>query len=44
LQIPLDHCLHSAGLATIAREIGPASGSNHFPLLVVLRTAAGAVP
>jgi endonuclease/exonuclease/phosphatase (EEP) superfamily protein YafD len=44
LQIPIDHCLHSAGLATIAREIGPACGSNHFPLIVVLRSGAGAVP
>jgi endonuclease/exonuclease/phosphatase (EEP) superfamily protein YafD len=44
LQIPIDHCLHSAGLATIAREIGPACGSNHFPLLVVLRFTASAVP
>jgi len=42
LQIPIDHCLHSTGLATSARKVGPACGSNHFSLLIVLRSAPGA--
>ena len=37
MRIPIDHCLHSPGLMATAREIGPACGSNHFPLLITLR-------
>jgi endonuclease/exonuclease/phosphatase (EEP) superfamily protein YafD len=37
VQIPIDHCLHSSGLVTAARETGPACGSNHFPLFATLR-------
>lgn len=36
-RIPIDHCLHSSDLATVARRTGPACGSNHLPLLVTLR-------
>jgi endonuclease/exonuclease/phosphatase (EEP) superfamily protein YafD len=43
-QIPIDHCLHSPGLVTIARETGPACGSNHFPLLIKLQLAGAADP
>jgi endonuclease/exonuclease/phosphatase (EEP) superfamily protein YafD len=35
--IPIDHCLHSADLITVRREVGSdANGSDHFPLLVEL--------
>jgi endonuclease/exonuclease/phosphatase (EEP) superfamily protein YafD len=43
VQVPIDHCLYSPGLAAVAREIGPACGSNHFPLFVTLRSAEVAV-
>jgi endonuclease/exonuclease/phosphatase (EEP) superfamily protein YafD len=36
LRIPIDHCLHSPEFVAVAREIGPACGSNHYPLLVTL--------
>lgn len=34
LRIPLDHCLHSPGIAIMNREIGPNVGSDHFPVIV----------
>jgi endonuclease/exonuclease/phosphatase (EEP) superfamily protein YafD len=38
LQIPIDHCLHSRHVVSVAREIGPAGlGSDHRPLLAALR-------
>jgi endonuclease/exonuclease/phosphatase (EEP) superfamily protein YafD len=43
VQVPIDHCLYSPGLVAVAREIGPACGSNHFPLFVALRSAEVAV-
>ena len=36
LRIAIDHCLHSNGLVTITRSIGPALGSDHLPLTVEL--------
>lgn len=44
VQIPIDHCLHSAGLVTMDRKTGPACGSNHYPLLVTLKFSEGAAP
>ena len=38
-RIPLDHCLHSPDLATVDRRMGPAVGSDHLPLVVVLDTS-----
>jgi endonuclease/exonuclease/phosphatase (EEP) superfamily protein YafD len=43
-QIPIDHCLHSPGLVAVARETGPACGSNHFPLLVTLQSTGALSP
>lgn len=37
LRIPIDHCLHSPGLRTIHRTIGPNLDSDHLPLLVELQ-------
>ena len=34
LRIPLDHCLHTPKIQIVGREIGPAIGSDHFPLIV----------
>jgi len=34
LQIPIDHCLHTAGIHVTRRAIGPAVGSDHYPLVV----------
>jgi len=34
LRIPIDHCLLSADLRTVSRELGPRIGSDHLPLLV----------
>ncbi|WP_165250129.1 endonuclease/exonuclease/phosphatase family protein [Paludisphaera soli] len=44
VQIPIDHCLHSAGFVTLDRKTGPACGSNHFPLLVTLGCTETAQP
>lgn len=35
-RVPIDHLLHSAGLAVTDRRLGPAMGSDHFPLVVDL--------
>ncbi len=35
--IPIDHCLHSAGIATVSRSIGSRIGSDHRPLLLHLK-------
>lgn len=35
--IAIDHCLHGEGLTSVEREIGPANGSDHRALRVLLR-------
>ena len=37
LRIPIDHLLHSPDLIVLDRQLGPAMGSDHFPLLVDLQ-------
>lgn len=37
LRIPIDHLLHSPALEVTSRELGPALGSDHFPLVVDLQ-------
>lgn len=34
LGIPIDHCLHSPAIVIHQRRLGPAVGSDHYPLLV----------
>jgi endonuclease/exonuclease/phosphatase (EEP) superfamily protein YafD len=34
LLIPIDHCLHSAGIEVAKRALGPNVGSDHYPLVV----------
>lgn len=36
LRVPIDHLLYSDGLAVADRRLGPALGSDHFPLVVDL--------
>jgi len=36
LRVPIDHLLFSDGLAVVDRRLGPAMGSDHFPLTVDL--------
>jgi len=35
-KIPIDHCLHSAGLRTVTRKLGPVLDLDHQPLEVTL--------
>jgi endonuclease/exonuclease/phosphatase (EEP) superfamily protein YafD len=39
LRVPIDHLLFSDGLAVVDRHLGPALGSDHFPLVVDLALA-----
>ena len=39
LRVPIDHLVHSSALEVIDRDLGPALGSDHFPLLVDLQLA-----
>lgn len=32
--IPIDHCLYSPGIAIVRKEVGPALGSDHYPVIV----------
>jgi len=34
LRIPIDHCLHSAGIVIVDRRIGAGVSSDHYPLIV----------
>jgi len=34
LLIPLDHCLTSPGISVLHRRVGPAVGSDHYPVVV----------
>ena len=40
LRVPIDHLLFSDGLAIVDRRLGPAMGSDHFPLTVDLALLA----
>ncbi len=40
LRVPIDHLLHSEALEVTGRELGPALGSDHFPLIVDLQTVS----
>ena len=37
LRIPIDHLVHSPALEVTGRQLGPALGSDHFPLVVDLQ-------
>lgn len=39
LRVPIDHLLHSDVLEVTGRQLGPALGSDHFPLVVDLQVA-----
>lgn len=39
LRVPIDHLVHSASLEVTGRHLGPAMGSDHFPLIVDLQVA-----
>ncbi|HEU4917517.1 MAG TPA: endonuclease/exonuclease/phosphatase family protein [Acidimicrobiia bacterium] len=41
LRVPIDHLLHSQDLRVRDRRLGPAMGSDHFPLVVDLQYAPG---
>jgi endonuclease/exonuclease/phosphatase (EEP) superfamily protein YafD len=40
IRVPIDHLLFSDGLAVVDRRLGPAMGSDHFPLTVDLALEA----
>jgi endonuclease/exonuclease/phosphatase (EEP) superfamily protein YafD len=40
LRVPIDHLLHSDELEVTSRQLGPALGSDHFPLVVDLQAAS----
>ncbi|MCA1736367.1 MAG: endonuclease/exonuclease/phosphatase family protein [Actinobacteria bacterium] len=40
LQVSIDHLLFSEGLAVVDRRLGPALGSDHFPLIVDLAVSS----
>jgi endonuclease/exonuclease/phosphatase (EEP) superfamily protein YafD len=37
MRVPIDHLLHSDTLSVVDRRLGPAMGSDHFPLIVDLQ-------
>ena len=37
LRVPIDHLVHSPALEVTDRQLGPALGSDHFPLVVDLQ-------
>lgn len=40
LRVPIDHLLYSDGLEVTGRQLGPALGSDHFPLVVDLQATS----
>ncbi|MBN1269953.1 MAG: endonuclease/exonuclease/phosphatase family protein [Kiritimatiellae bacterium] len=44
LRIPIDHCLYSEGITIPDKRIGPAVGSDHFPVIVDFMVAGSEVP
>lgn len=40
LRVPIDHLVHSSALEVTDRQLGPALGSDHFPLVVDLQLSA----
>jgi endonuclease/exonuclease/phosphatase (EEP) superfamily protein YafD len=40
IRVPIDHLLFSEGLAVVDRRLGPAMGSDHFPLTVDMALVA----
>ncbi|MFZ0015054.1 MAG: endonuclease/exonuclease/phosphatase family protein, partial [Acidimicrobiia bacterium] len=40
LRVPIDHLIHSSALEVTSRQLGPALGSDHFPLVVDLQLAS----
>jgi endonuclease/exonuclease/phosphatase (EEP) superfamily protein YafD len=40
LRVPIDHLLYSDALEVTGRQLGPALGSDHFPLVVDLQTVS----
>jgi len=34
LLVPIDHCLHSPAIQVVRKEVGPAVGSDHYPVVV----------
>ncbi len=40
LRIPIDHCLHSAGVGVVDRRLGAFNGSDHYPLILDLEVGA----
>jgi endonuclease/exonuclease/phosphatase (EEP) superfamily protein YafD len=41
LRVPIDHLLHGQALEVVDRRLGPALGSDHFPLVVDLQLTEG---
>jgi len=41
LRVPIDHLLQSDALEVTSRQLGPALGSDHFPLVVDLQLTSG---
>lgn len=37
MRIPIDHVLHNSKVITVSRQLGPASGSDHLPVVATLR-------
>jgi len=43
LLIPIDHCLHSSNILVLDKKIGPAVGSDHYPVIVDFTIKPGGV-
>jgi endonuclease/exonuclease/phosphatase (EEP) superfamily protein YafD len=42
VRLPIDHCLYSAGVRIVDRQVGPYVGSDHYPLVVDLEVGHAA--